>query len=42
MGETLQCFDEDGLIPAYGFGDIRTKGDTIFSLKEYVSLDIYT
>ena len=37
LGETLQAFDEDGLIPAYGFGDKRTKGDTIFSLKQYVS-----
>ncbi|KAL4218557.1 hypothetical protein ACF0H5_023291 [Mactra antiquata] len=34
LGETLQPLDLDGLIPAYGFGDIRTKGDGIFPLKE--------
>lgn len=35
LGETLQPLDSDGLIPAYGFGDYETKGDKIFSLKDY-------
>ncbi|XP_052762410.1 uncharacterized protein LOC128205047 isoform X2 [Mya arenaria] len=34
LGETLQPLDEDGLIPAFGFGDSRTKGDAIFPLKD--------
>lgn len=38
LGETLQPLDEDGLIPAYGFGDAKTKGDSIFPLKDYVSI----
>jgi len=38
LGETLQPLDEDGLIPAFGFGDIRTKGDAIFPLKDVVRL----
>lgn len=41
LGETLQPLDEDGLIPAYGFGDARTKGDSIFPLKEYVRITFF-
>ncbi|KAK6190841.1 hypothetical protein SNE40_002618 [Patella caerulea] len=32
MGKTLEPFDEDNLIPAYGFGDSVTMGDDIFPL----------
>lgn len=35
LGETIQPLDENGLIPAFGFGDIQTKGDSIFPLKEH-------
>ena len=33
MGETLSTFDEDGLIPAYGFGCTRTHDNSVFSLR---------
>lgn len=30
IGRTLEIFDEDKLIPSYGFGDITTKGNRVF------------
>jgi E3 ubiquitin-protein ligase RGLG len=34
IGETLEPFDEDKLIPVYGFGDIHTKNTKVFNLKQ--------
>lgn len=34
LGETLEGLADDGLIPAYGFGDRRVKDKGIFPLKE--------
>jgi len=31
LGETLSAFDDDNLIPTYGFGDVTTKDKAIFS-----------
>lgn len=33
LGETLEPFDEDGIIPVYGFGDFKCKDKAIFELK---------
>lgn len=34
IGRTLESFDEDNLIPAFGFGDTRTTSLSVFSFKE--------
>ncbi|BFZ23596.1 hypothetical protein BsWGS_26635 [Bradybaena similaris] len=33
LGETLEPFDSDGAIPAFGFGDAYTKDHSVFSLR---------
>ncbi|XP_060071306.1 uncharacterized protein LOC132551209 isoform X1 [Ylistrum balloti] len=33
LGETLEPFDEDGIIPAFGFGDISTRDNGVFSFR---------
>ena len=40
LGETLEPFDDDGVIPAYGFGDFITKDKDIFPLKDDVSIEM--
>lgn len=34
IATTLAEFDDDGMIPAYGFGDSRTKSSQVFSFNE--------
>lgn len=34
ISKTLEPFDEDNLIPAYGFGDLTTKDQSVFSFNE--------
>ncbi|KAJ9509273.1 hypothetical protein QJQ45_001725 [Haematococcus lacustris] len=34
IGRTLAAFDEDNLIPAYGFGDVGSKDSRVFSFHE--------
>lgn len=34
LGRTLEAFDDDKLIPAFGFGDARTTNRSVFPLKE--------
>jgi len=34
IATTLADFDDDGMIPAYGFGDSRTKSQQVFSFNE--------
>ena len=34
LGETLESFDDDGIIPAFGFGDASTKDRSVFSLRQ--------
>ena len=36
LGETLEPLDDDGIIPAYGFGDKVVKDKGIFPLKKEV------
>ena len=33
LGKTLECFDVDGRIPAFGFGDAATKDRKVFSFS---------
>ena len=37
MAETLAPFDEDNIIPAFGFGDLISKHKTVFPLNPHVS-----
>ncbi|KAL3891755.1 hypothetical protein ACJMK2_004004 [Sinanodonta woodiana] len=39
LGETLEVLDEDRKIPAFGFGDVKTKDKDIFPLKEGIFCD---
>lgn len=34
ISKTLADFDDDGMIPAYGFGDARSKSQCVFSFNE--------
>ncbi|GFH21982.1 predicted protein, partial [Haematococcus lacustris] len=34
IGRTLAAFDEDNLIPTYGFGDVGSKDSRVFSFHE--------
>ncbi|OQR81174.1 hypothetical protein ACHHYP_16713 [Achlya hypogyna] len=39
IGRTLEVFDDDRLIPVYGFGDIKTRGDMCFPLLPQRPID---
>lgn len=34
IASTLKAFDDDNLVPAYGFGDLTTKGRSVFSFNQ--------
>jgi len=34
IGRVLEAFDDDNIIPAFGFGDITTKGDSCFPFTQ--------
>ncbi|KXJ29213.1 E3 ubiquitin-protein ligase RGLG5 [Exaiptasia diaphana] len=34
IGKTLEPFDEDNLIPVYGFGDLKTKDHSVFNFND--------
>lgn len=34
IGRVLEAFDDDNIIPAFGFGDIATKGDNCFPFTQ--------
>ena len=38
LGETLEPLDDDGIIPAYGFGDRVVKDKGVFPLKKEVGV----
>ena len=38
LGETLEELDEDGRIPAYGFGDATSRDATVFPISREVRL----
>jgi hypothetical protein len=38
LGETLEPFDEDGIIPVFGFGDKKCRDKYVFELKPGVSI----
>ncbi|XP_078575010.1 uncharacterized protein LOC144861151 [Branchiostoma floridae x Branchiostoma japonicum] len=42
LGETLSHFDDDGLIPAFGFGDASTSEKRVFPFKESGCCDGFT
>ena len=33
LGQTLASFDDDGLIPVFGFGDLSTKDKSVFPFR---------
>ncbi|GFO34093.1 E3 ubiquitin-protein ligase rglg2-like [Plakobranchus ocellatus] len=39
IGRTLESFDDDNLIPAFGFGDSVSKGLSVFSFKDSTASD---
>lgn len=38
LGETLEPLDDDGIIPTFGFGDKKVKGEGVFPLKSNVNV----
>lgn len=41
----MESFDDDGIIPAFGFGDASTKDRSVFSFRQEVNhnlVNIYT
>lgn len=38
LGETLEPFDDDGLIPTFGFGDASSRDKTVFPFRSEVSI----
>ena len=33
LGQTLAAFDDDNLLPVYGFGDLSTQGHSVFPFR---------
>lgn len=40
LGETLETFDEDNFIPAFGFGDVTTKDFGVFPFLNEVKCNM--
>ena len=40
LGQTLEPLDDDQLIPAFGFGDTKTKDNAVFSLSGLTTIHI--